>query len=87
MRLNKQAKAIVDTYNKMLLNNLRAHGFNAVGLAGGVVFSDTKEVHAYMMVFDDVTVNDGEVPFDRDKFMTDIGNALCAGAEWEEDDS
>jgi hypothetical protein len=67
---------IIDRFMKFAMNDLRASGFNPVGIAGGVVFTEetASRCNAFWLLEEGITVNG--TPVNPAKFVHDVGELL-----------
>lgn len=68
--------AIVERHTAALVAELKQHGYNAVGIAGCIVFQGEdpdkgSPSHIFYQIDGDVVTGDGQ-PVDRDAFMADV---------------
>lgn len=69
--------AIVERHAKAMLNELRAKGYPALGIAGGIVFHDAERMHGFY-VLDKGCVHPDGSPVDPLMFKADVGHALMS---------
>lgn len=67
---------IIDRFMKFAMNDLRESGFNPIGIAGGVVFTEKSRsrVNKFWLLDEGITV-DGK-PITAEKFVQDVGELL-----------
>jgi hypothetical protein len=85
MTTKAMQEQIIDKHMAALLLDLKRHGIDALGVAGGVVLATPAGASAcdvFFLVVGDIGLADG-APFDSGDFVRDVAKAMSGSSEHE----